>query len=122
MSCLGNILWIIFGGVLVAFEYFAAGIILCSTIIGIPFGIQMFKLGLMSLVPFGQHAVEQPTGTGCIYSIFNIIWMFTGGLVIALTHLFFGILLCITIIGIPFGKQHFKLMSLAFWPFGKTFA
>jgi uncharacterized membrane protein YccF (DUF307 family) len=120
MSCLGNILWIIFGGVLVALEYFAAGIILCSTIIGIPFGIQMFKLGLMSLVPFGQHAVEQPTGTGCIYSIFNIIWMFTGGLVIAFTHLLFGVLLCITIIGIPFGKQHFKLMSLALWPFGKT--
>lgn len=120
MSCLGNILWIIFGGVLVALEYFSAGIILCSTIIGIPFGIQMFKLGLMSLVPFGQHAVEQPTGTGCIYSIFNIIWMFTGGLVIAFTHLLFGVLLCITIIGIPFGKQHFKLMSLALWPFGKT--
>ena len=120
MSCLGNILWIIFGGVLVALEYFAAGIILCSTIIGIPFGIQMFKLGLMSLVPFGQHAVEQPSGTGCIYSIFNIIWMFTGGLVIAFTHLLFGVLLCITIIGIPFGKQHFKLMSLALWPFGKT--
>ena len=120
MSCLGNILWIIFGGVLIALEYFAAGIILCSTIIGIPFGIQMFKLGLMSLVPFGQHAVEQPTGTGCIYSIFNIIWMFTGGLVIAFTHLIFGILLCITVVGIPFGLQHFKLMSLALWPFGKT--
>ena len=120
MSFLGNILWIICGGLAVALEYFAAGISLCCTIIGIPFGIQMFKLGLMSLVPFGQHAVEQPTGTGCIYSIFNIIWMFTGGLVIAFTHLLFGVLLCITIIGIPFGKQHFKLMSLALWPFGKT--
>ena len=121
MSFLGNLLWIIFGGLAVALEYIAAGITLCCTIIGIPFGIQMFKLGLMALVPFGQQAVTPPSGTGCIYSIFNIIWMFTGGLVIALTHLFFGILLCITIIGIPFGKQHFKLMSLAFWPFGKTF-
>ena len=120
MSFLGNILWIICGGFAVALEYFTAGIAWCCTIIGIPFGIQMFKLGLMSLVPFGQHAVEQPTGTGCIYSIFNIIWMFTGGLVIAFTHLLFGVLLCITIIGIPFGKQHFKLMSLALWPFGKT--
>lgn len=120
MSFLGNILWIICGGLAVALEYFTAGISLCCTIIGIPFGIQMFKLGLMSLFPFGQHAVEQPTGTGCIYSIFNIIWMFTGGLVIAFTHLLFGVLLCITIIGIPFGKQHFKLMSLALWPFGKT--
>ena len=121
MSFLGNLIWIICGGFAVALEYFTAGIALCCTIIGIPFGIQMFKLGLMSLVPFGQQTVTQPSGTGCIYSIFNIIWMFTGGLVIAFTHLLFGVLLCITIIGIPFGKQHFKLMSLALWPFGKTF-
>lgn len=120
MSCLGNILWIIFGGLAVALEYFAAGISLCCTIIGIPFGIQMFKLGLMSLFPFGQQTVEQPSGAGCIFSIFNILWMFTGGLVIAFTHLIFGILLCITVVGIPFGLQHFKLMSLALWPFGKT--
>ena len=120
MSFLGNILWIIFGGLAVALEYFAAGISLCCTIIGIPFGIQMFKLGLMSLFPFGQHTVEQPSGAGCIFSIFNILWMFTGGMVIALTHLIFGILLCITVVGIPFGLQHFKLMSLALWPFGKT--
>ena len=120
MSFLGNILWIICGGFAVALEYFVAGISLCCTFIGIPFGIQMFKLGLMSLFPFGQQTVTQPSGTGCIYSIFNIIWMFTGGLVIALTHLLLGVLLCITIIGIPFGKQHFKLMSLALWPFGKT--
>lgn len=120
MSFLGNILWIICGGLAVALEYFAAGISLCCTIIGIPFGIQMFKLGLMSLFPFGQYAVEQPSGTGCIFSIFNILWMFTGGLVIAFTHLIFGILLCITIVGVPFGLQHFKLMSLALWPFGKT--
>ncbi|MBQ2026089.1 MAG: YccF domain-containing protein [Paludibacteraceae bacterium] len=119
MNCLGNLLWIIFGGLAVAVEYFIAGISLCLTIIGIPFGVQMFKLGLLSLVPFGQRAVTRPNGTGCIYSIFNILWMFTGGLVIALTHLFFGLVLCVTIIGIPFGLQHFKLMQLAFWPFGK---
>ena len=117
-----NILWVIFFGWEFAISYLLSALIFAITIIGIPFGIQMFKLGLMALVPFGQQAVTPPSGTGCIYSIFNIIWMFTGGLVIALTHLFFGILLCITIIGIPFGKQHFKLMSLAFWPFGKTFA
>lgn len=119
MGCIGNIVWIIFGGITVAIEYFTAGIALCITIIGIPLGVQMFKLGMMALMPFGQHAVEPPSGTGCIYSIFNLLWMFTGGLVIAVTHLFYGIVLCITIIGIPFGKQHFKLMSLAFWPFGK---
>lgn len=119
MNFLGNLLWIIFGGLVVAMEYFAAGISLCLTFIGIPFGVQMFKLGFMSLFPFGQQVLPSPNGTGCIYSIFNLIWMFTGGLVIAATHLVFGVLLCITIIGIPFGRQHFKLMSLAFWPFGK---
>jgi uncharacterized membrane protein YccF (DUF307 family) len=119
MGCLGNILWIIFGGLAVALEYFMAGIALCCTIVGIPFGVQMFKLGMMSLTPFGSHALTSPSGTGCIYSIFNLVWMFTGGLAIAATHLVFGIILCITIIGVPFGMQHFKLMSLALWPFGK---
>jgi uncharacterized membrane protein YccF (DUF307 family) len=119
MGCLGNILWIIFGGLAVALEYFMAGIALCCTIVGIPFGVQMFKLGMMSLTPFGSHALTSPSGTGCIYSIFNLMWMFTGGLAIAATHLVFGIILCITIIGVPFGMQHFKLMSLALWPFGK---
>ena len=120
MNFLGNLIWLIFGGFAVAMEYFVAGISLCCTIIGIPFGVQMFKLGFMSLLPFGQQALPSPNGTGCIYSIFNLLWMFTGGLVIAATHLVFGLLLCCTIIGIPFGRQHFKLMSLAFWPFGKT--
>jgi uncharacterized membrane protein YccF (DUF307 family) len=119
MGCLGNILWIIFGGLAVALEYFMAGIALCCTIVGIPFGVQMFKLGMMSLTPFDSHALTSPSGTGCIYSIFNLMWMFTGGLAIAATHLVFGIILCITIIGVPFGMQHFKLMSLALWPFGK---
>lgn len=120
MGCLGNILWIIFGGLFIALEYFVAGIAMCITIIGIPFGVQLFKLGLMALLPFGATAVEPVSGTGCLYSVFNIVWLITGGLCIALTHFIFGILLCITVIGIPFGMQHFKLMSLAFWPFGKT--
>ena len=120
MSLFMNILWLLLGGIFTAIEYVVASLGMMSTIIGIPFGIQMFKLGLMSLFPFGQHTVEQPSGAGCIFSIFNILWMFTGGLVIAFTHLIFGILLCITVVGIPFGLQHFKLMSLALWPFGKT--
>jgi uncharacterized membrane protein YccF (DUF307 family) len=120
MGCLGNILWIIFGGLFIALEYFVAGIAMCITIIGIPFGVQLFKLGVMALLPFGSAAVEPSSGTGCLYSLFNIVWLITGGLCIALTHLIFGILLCITVIGIPFGMQHFKLMSLALWPFGKS--
>ena len=120
MGCLGNILWIIFGGLFIALEYFVAGIAMCITIIGIPFGVQLFKLGLMALLPFGATAVEPSSGTGCLYSVFNIVWLITGGLCIALTHLIFGILLCITVVGIPFGMQHFKLMRLALWPFGKA--
>lgn len=120
MSLLGNIIWIIFGGLLLALEYFVAGILLCCTIIGIPFGLQAFKIGLLALLPFGQQSVPTQQGSGCLSVVMNIIWIFIGGIWIALTHLVFGLLFCITIIGIPFGLQHFKLMALAFTPFGRT--
>lgn len=119
MSLIGNIIWLIFGGLIVAFEYFISGLILCATIIGIPFGIQCFKIGILTLMPFGREVREVPGESGCLSTIFNIVWIFLGGIWIALTHLVFGILLAITIIGLPFAKQHFKLMSLSFAPFGK---
>lgn len=121
MSLIGNILWLIFGGLAVAAEYATAGVAACATIIGIPFGLQLFKLAVMSLVPFGQSVAKfnPPVLPGCVNAFFNIVWVITGGLIIAATHLFFGVILCITIIGIPFGMQHFKLMKLAFWPFGR---
>lgn len=119
MNLLGNILWLIFGGLVVFIEYMVAGFVLCVTIIGIPFGLQCFKIGLMSLMPFGREVRSIPGDSGCLSTIFNVIWIFVGGIWIALTHLFFGILLAITIIGLPFAKQHFKLMSLSFMPFGK---
>lgn len=120
MNLLGNIIWIIFGGLLLAMEYIAAGVVLCLTIIGIPFGLQAFKLGVFALFPFGQQSVVVDNGNGCLSLVMNIIWIFTGGIWIALTHLGLGILFCITIIGIPFGLQHFKLMSMALTPFGRT--
>ncbi len=119
MNLLGNIIWIVFGGFIMACEYFMAGILLCCTIIGIPFGLQLFKIGLLALFPFGQTSYVRYNGGGCLYSILNILWMFTGGLIISLSHLGLGILFCITIVGIPFGMQHFKLMSVAFTPFGR---
>lgn len=119
MNLIGNIIWLIFGGFIVFLEYMLCGLALCLTIIGIPFGIQCFKIGLMTLFPFGQHVREVPGNTGCLSTIFNIVWIVMGGIWIALTHLIFGILLAITIIGLPFAKQHFKLMSLSFTPFGK---
>jgi uncharacterized membrane protein YccF (DUF307 family) len=119
MSLIGNIIWLICGGLIVALEYFLSGILLCATIIGIPFGIQCFKMGMLTLLPFGREVREVPGESGCLSTIFNILWIFMGGIWIALTHLIFGILLAITIIGLPFAKQHFKLMRLSFTPFGK---
>jgi uncharacterized membrane protein YccF (DUF307 family) len=119
MNLIGNIIWLIFGGFIVFLEYMLAGLVLCLTIIGIPFGIQCFKIGMLTLFPFGQQVREVPGETGCLSTIFNIIWILIGGIWIALTHLVFGIILAITIIGLPFARQHFKLMSLSFTPFGK---
>lgn len=119
MSFIGNVIWLICGGLIVALEYFLSGLLLCATIIGIPFGIQCFKIGILTLLPFGREVREVPGEGGCLQTVFNILWIFTGGIWIAFTHLIFGILLGITIIGLPFAKQHFKLMRLSFTPFGK---
>ena len=119
MSTLGNIIWLVFGGILVALEYIVSGILLCITIIGIPFGIQAFKLASLALWPFGKTIVLKPSAPGCLSTIMNLIWLLIGGIWIALTHLLFGLLLGITIIGIPWAKQHFKLLSLALTPFGR---
>lgn len=120
MKTIGNIIWVIFGGFMIALEYFISGFVMMLTIIGIPFGIQAFKLGMLAIWPFGSK-VEDSEGSlpGCLNLILNIIWIFVGGFWIALTHLLWGLLFYITIIGIPFGKQHFKLIHLALVPFGK---
>ena len=104
-----------------AAEYMISGLILCMTIIGIPFGLQIFKLGLLSLFPFGQKVVtkENSVGMGCLNLIMNLIWLIFGGVIIMLSHLALGIIFCLTIVGIPFGLQHFKLMLIALTPFGR---
>jgi len=119
MKFIGNIIWLIFGGLLTAIEYFMASLVLMITIIGIPFGIQTMKLGILALWPFGSEIRETQTANGCLYTFMNILWILTGGIWIALTHFAFGILFAITIIGIPFAKQHFKMAGLALTPFGK---
>lgn len=119
MGTLGNLIWLIFGGFLVFIEYMVAGFLLCLTIVGIPFGIQAFKLAGLALWPFGKTIAMKSYAPGCLSTIMNLIWLLIGGIWIALTHLVFGILLGITIIGIPWAKQHFKLMSLALTPFGR---
>ena len=120
MSLLGNILWILLGGFLVSLEYIAGGIALCLTIIGIPFGIQCFKLAVLALLPFGREITSEPSSSGCLSTFFNILWILIGGIWICITHLALAILFAITIIGIPFAKQHMKLATLALTPFGKS--
>ena len=119
MKLLGNILWLIFGGFVIALEYFVASFILILTFIGIPFAVQTMKLGMLALWPFGHTSRADIRSSGCIYILMNIIWILVGGLWISLTHLLFGLLWCITIIGIPFGMQHFKLAGVALTPFGR---
>lgn len=116
LSLIGNLLWIIFGGFWTAVEWLFAGLIMCLTIIGIPFGIQGFKIAAFAIWPFGRTITRQPTGAGKI--LLNIIWIFLGGWYIALGHLLAAFILAITIIGIPFAVQHFKLVGIAFAPFG----
>ncbi len=118
MKLLGNIIWVIFGGLEMAIQYFLSSLALMITIIGIPFGLQTFKLGLLALWPFGSRVEKRPT-SGCLNTGMNVLWFFLGGLLIAIEHVLLGIVFCITIIGIPFGKQHFKLAHIALTPFGR---
>jgi uncharacterized membrane protein YccF (DUF307 family) len=120
MKVIGNLIWLLFGGFAIALEYFAASMVLFVTIIGIPFGIQTIKLGILALWPFGSEVVQTENPSGCLSTFMNILWFFIGGFWIMLTHVAFGILFFITIIGIPFAQQHFKLAGLALTPFGRN--
>lgn len=117
MSLLGNIIWLIFGGFIAVLGYLLGGLVLCLTIIGIPFGVASFQLAGAVFAPFGKEISRTPTGSGILAMIFNVIWILIFGWGIALAHIAGGIALCITIIGIPFGIQHFKLIPVALLPF-----
>jgi uncharacterized membrane protein YccF (DUF307 family) len=119
MSCLGNIIWLIFGGFLTGLGYILGGLLTCLTIIGIPFGVQAMKLGVATMAPFGLEIKSAPDSGGALEIVFNMIWAILFGWEIAVAHLVHGLILAITIIGIPFAKQHFKLIPLALFPFGK---
>ncbi len=116
MRILGNILWLIFGGLLSALGWILAGCLWCITIIGIPVGLQCFKLSSMSLNPFGKEIRYENTGAGSF--LLNIIWFLVSGMELALGNLIAGALMCVTIVGIPFGLQFFKLAKLSLCPFG----
>jgi len=120
MNLLLNILWAIFGGgIILFFEYLLGGIALCITIVGIPFGLQCFKLAFFAIAPFGAQAIETENAGGCLSVLFNILWILLGGFWIAVTHLILALIFAITIIGIPFAVQHVKMAGFAITPFGK---
>lgn len=119
MSLLGNIIWLIFGGFIAGLGYILGGILLCITIIGIPFGLAAIKLGVATMTPFGREIVVTPEAGSLLATIFNIIWVIFVGWEIAIAHLASALILAITIIGIPFAMQHLKLIPLALFPFGR---
>jgi uncharacterized membrane protein YccF (DUF307 family) len=119
MSLLGNILWILCGGFIISIEYILGGVLLFITIIGIPFGFQCFKLAVLAMMPFGRRLESKPVTSGFIKTVLNIAWLCSFGLIISISHLICALLLALTIIGLPFAKQHAKLATLALTPFGK---
>ena len=119
MKVIGNIFWLIFGGLEIAFFYYLVGLLMCITIIGIPFGVQLFKLGTYVMWPFGREMQFGDKEPGCLSVVMNIIWILTGFWEVAAIHLICGLLFCITIIGIPLGVQHFKMIPAAALPFGQ---
>jgi len=119
MNLIGNLIWLIFGGFFAALGYFMGGLVLCVTIIGMPWGLQCFKMAGLVLWPFGKKVISDSSQTGCLSIFFNLIWIVCGGLYTAFVHLIMGFILCITVIGIPWGKQHFKLLEISLMPFGK---
>ena len=120
MRTLGNILWLILGGLPMAFAYAAAGVVMLVLIITIPFGVQAFKLAGFALWPFGRVMVEIPGKGGCFNTAGNIIWVVLAGIWLAIAHLFWALLLAITIVGIPFAVANIKLAGAALVPFGRT--
>jgi len=120
MSLLGNILWLIFGGLIAGLGYIIGGLLMCLTIVGIPFGIQSMKLGVATFAPFGKRIVEAPDANGPLQIILNVIWLILFGWEIAIAHLVSAGILAITIIGIPFALQHVKLIPIALLPLGRS--
>lgn len=119
MKFTGNILWLLLGGFEAAIGYFTGSVALAITIVGLPVAMQTFKIGMLCLWPFGTEVRKTSSPSGCIRIPLNFIWLIFGGLWACLVHIFFGLLLCITVVGFPWGKQHFKMAVLSLAPFGK---
>ncbi|MDT3399700.1 YccF domain-containing protein [Streptomyces sp. B1866] len=117
MKAILNVIWLVFSGFWLACAYMLAGLILCVTVIGIPFGIASFRIGLFALWPFGREAVRRP-GAGAPSCVGNVLWLLLAGWWLALSHVVTGVILCVTIIGIPLGLANFKLIPISLTPLG----
>jgi uncharacterized membrane protein YccF (DUF307 family) len=120
LNLLGNVLWLIFGGFIAGVAYIIGGLGICLTIVGIPFGIQAMKLGVAMFFPFGKEVRTSPDADSPLRIVLNVIWLILFGWEIALNHLFWAIVLGITVIGIPFAMQHVKMIPLSLLPFGRS--
>ena len=118
MNLLLNLIWLILGGFIVVLAYLLGGIVMCITIIGIPFGFQCFKLAGLALAPFGREIYETEPPGGALAVILNILWLVLVGLGLAVFHLVIALALGVTIIGLPLAMQHLKMTRLALLPFG----
>ncbi|QXE35246.1 YccF domain-containing protein [Streptomyces sp. GMY02] len=118
MKTILNIIWLVLCGFWMCLGYLLAGVLLCVTIIGIPFGVAAFRIGLFALWPFGYTAVERP-GAGAPSCVANVLWLILAGWWLALGHVLTGIALCVSIIGIPLALANFKLIPISLMPLGK---
>ncbi|MFO0631352.1 MAG: YccF domain-containing protein [Nannocystaceae bacterium] len=119
MTLLGNLVWLIFGGLLSGLAYIVVGLLLCLTIVGAPFGVQAIKIGAATFAPFGKRIVELPGANEPLRFVANIVWLLLVGWELALAHLLWAGVLALTIVGIPFAVQHLKLAPLSLMPFGR---
>ncbi|MCB0117126.1 MAG: YccF domain-containing protein [Caldilineaceae bacterium] len=119
MSFLGNLIWLIFGGLIAGLFYIFGGLVMCLTIVGIPFGLQSIKLGFATFTPFGKEVVETNNPDSLLKMVFNLLWILLFGWEIAVAHVISAAILAVTIVGLPFAKQHIKLLPIALLPFSR---
>jgi uncharacterized membrane protein YccF (DUF307 family) len=127
MRAIGNLIWFVFGGVLMGLAWLFIGLVAFVSIVGIPWGKACFVIGSFTFFPFGKEAISRKElkqkdeiGTGALGTVGNIVWFVFAGLWLAIGHVFSALACFITIIGIPFGIQHLKLAGIAIAPIGKT--
>ncbi len=127
LNALGNLIWLVCGGVVMGLAWWLAGLVAFVSIVGIPWGRACFVIGKLCFLPFGRAVADRSVvtgrsdvGTGALGVIGNVVWFLLFGLWLAIGHLVSAVLCFVTIIGIPFGIQHLKLAEIALAPIGKT--